>query len=204
MTMKQITQGACNRVPIWGALLIALVAFLSPIPAAAQGTDSALLRGIVMDASKSVVPGATVTMTNDATKVSQRATTDAMGRYIFNALPPASYTATVEMQGFKTLIQPNIVLMVGQQSDLDFTLAVGATTQTVEVTGAAPLVNTVSAALGTEVTNRYISEMPLMDRQIVNLSFLAPGVTTVTGKEGLRLQWTAQRHGGVSVGRCVG
>jgi len=183
--MKWIVKRARIKVSVFGALSIILVASLSPIPATGQGTDTALLRGTVMDASKGIVPGATVTMTNNGTKISQKTITDGMGRYIFNALPPASFTATVEMQGFKTLIQPNIVLRVGQQSDLDFTLAVGAVTQTVEVTGAAPLVNTVSAALGTEVTNRYISEMPLMDRQIVNLSFLAPGVTTVTGKEGL-------------------
>ena len=181
--MKVTKQRAQSVFPIWGALIVLLSAFLTPIPSRAQGTDSALVRGVVMDTSKGFIPGATVTMTNDGTKVSQTAVTDAMGRYIFNVLPPASYTATVKMEGFKTLEQPNIVLRVGQQSDLDFTLEVGAVTQTVEVKGAAPLVNTVSAALGTEVTNKYISDMPLMDRQIAGLSFLAPGVTTVTGQE---------------------
>ena len=181
--MKQMKRRPYRWVPVWGALLILLARILAPIPVHAQGFDSALVRGVVMDSSRAFIPGATVTMTNDGTKVVQTATTDAMGRYIFNVLPPASYTATVTMEGFKTLVQPNIVLRVGQQSDLDFTLAVGAVTQTVEVKGAAPLVNTVSAALGTEVTNKYISDMPLMDRQIVSLSFLAPGVTTVTGQE---------------------
>ena len=160
-----------------GVLVLALC--LVPVRARAQGTDTALVRGIVQDETGAVIPGATVTMTNDATKVIDRATTDQMGRYIFNALKPGTYTGTVEKSSFRTLARSNISLRVGQQTDLDFTLRVGPTTQIVEVTSAAPLLNTVSAATGTEVTNRYILELPLLDRDIATLSYLAPGVTQV-------------------------
>jgi len=160
-----------------GVLVLALC--LVPVRARAQGTDTALVRGIVQDETGAVIPGATVTMTNDATKVIDRATTDQMGRYIFNALKPGTYTGTVEKSSFRTLVRSNISLRVGQQTDLDFTLRVGPTTQIVEVTSAAPLLNTVSAATGTEVTNRYILELPLLDRDIATLSYLAPGVTQV-------------------------
>jgi len=163
-------------VPV-GVLVLALC--LVPVRARAQGTDTALLRGIVQDETGAVIPAATVTMTNDATKIIDRATTDEMGRYTFNVLKPGTYTGTVEKSSFRTLVRSNISLRVGQQTDLDFTLRVGPTTQIVEVTSAAPLLNTVSAATGTEVTNRYILELPLLDRDIATLSYLAPGVTQV-------------------------
>jgi hypothetical protein len=163
------------------ALLILLVAFLLPAPLSAQGIDTALLRGTVTDPSGAVMPNVTVTLTNSGTGVVDKMVTDPMGRYLFNTLRPASYTARVEGAGFKTLVQPGIVLRVGQQSDLDFVLQVGSATESIEVTAAPPLLNTVSGSLGTEVTNRYIVEMPLMDRSVVSLAYLAPGVTELTG-----------------------
>lgn len=119
-------------------------------------------------------------MTNLGTKVAEKRTTDEAGRYVFTDLKPAAYTATVEAAGFKTLVRDNIVLRVGQQTDLDLKLEVGEITQRVEVSAEAPLLNTVSGALGTEVTNKYITAMPLIDRDISTLSFLAPGVTEVS------------------------
>jgi hypothetical protein len=158
-----------------------LAASLLPTRAIAQGTDTALVRGSVSDSTGGVVPGATVTMTNDATGIAQKATTDAVGRYIFEVLKPASYTAKVEAQGFKTVMRAKIVLRGGDQTDIDFTLQVGSVTQIVEVSAAAPLLNTVSGALGTEVTNRYITDMPLFNRDISGLAYLAPGITEVAG-----------------------
>jgi len=169
------------RYWVLSVVSIFVVASLFPPSVAAQATYTAELRGAVKDASGALVPGARVTATNDETRVLQTRKTDEAGRYLFNALPPASYTIRVEASGFKALVRPNVVLRVSFQADLDFILEVGQMTQTVEVTGAAPLVNTVSAALGTEVTNRYITEMPLPDRDITSLAFLAPGVTEVAG-----------------------
>src|SRR5437773_1985991 len=137
----------------------------------AQGTDTALLRGTVTDPTGAVIPRATVTMTDDATRVSNRIATDSAGRYTFNALKPASYTATVEAQGFKSLIQPGIVLRVGQQTDLNFSLQVGHTTESVQVQATAPLLDTVSAALGTQVSRQYLINLPLIDRNIAELAY---------------------------------
>src|SRR5439155_835404 len=133
----------------------------------------------VPGASKGSVPPATVIATNGGTEVSEEVTTDEQGRYLFNTLQPAGYTVKVEAAGFKTVIQPNIVVRVGQQADLDFALAIGEITSTIEVTAAAPLLNSVSAALGQEVDNRYVTEVPLFNRLMLNLAFLAPGVTEV-------------------------
>ncbi len=84
---------------------------------------------------------------------------------------------TVEMRGFKTLIRPNVVLRVGQQTVLDFTLEVGSVTSTVEVRGSVPLLNSASAALGQVIDNKFITEMPIFDRQVAALAFLVPGIT---------------------------
>src|SRR5207245_6140111 len=119
-----------------------LAASLTASLASAQITATgALLQGTVQDTSGAAVPGATITIAKDATRVSEKASTDQAGRYIFNDLRPASYTMTIQAQGFKTVVRPNVVLRVNQQTALDFTLEVGSVTTTVEVKGQAPLLN---------------------------------------------------------------
>ncbi len=163
-------------------LLGLLIPSSSPDSAFAQATiNSAQLRGTVQDASQAAVPRATVVATNEGTNVSERVTSDEEGRFIFNKLQPASYTIKVEAVGFKTAVKSGVVLRVAQQSDLDFSLEVGEITTTVEVKAVAPLLNSVSAALSTQVDNRYITNVPLLGREIAQLAFLAPGVTTVQG-----------------------
>ena len=175
--MKSLGQ----KLSVVGVLTTAMVSSMVTMAAFGQATFTAQLRGTVQDVSKATVPRATVTLTNEATQVSEKITTDEQGRYIFNNVRPAEYTVKVEAAGFKAAVQSKVVLRVDQQADLDFTLEVGEITSTVEVTAAAPLLNSVSAALGQEVTNRYVTEVPLFDRNIVNLAFLAPGITEVGG-----------------------
>src|SRR5579871_6718733 len=155
-----------------------------------QSLDTALLRGTVSDSSGAVIPGATVTMTNIATGVSEKRPTDEAGRYLFSSLKAAPYTARVEAKGFKTLIRDNVVLRVGQQTDLDLKLEIGEISQRVEVTAEAPLLNTVSGALGTEVSGQYMINMPLEGRDYGPLVFLAPGTTEVSNAGGLALGGT--------------
>jgi len=164
-----------------GLLRLFFIVSIFPTAALAQANYTAQVRGVVQDTTNAVVPRATVTITNDGTQVPDKTTTDEMGRYIFNGLAPASYTMKVEVSGFKTVVRSNVVLRVGQQIDLDFTLQLGEITSTVEVTAESTMLNSVSAALGTEVTNRYIIDMPLAGRDISQLSFLAPGTTEVPG-----------------------
>jgi len=171
--------------------ILALVVLSFAVQLFGQGMDTALLRGTVKDSSGAVIPGVTVIMTNVATGVAEKRPTDAAGRYLFGDLRPATYTATVEATGFKTLIQENIVLRVGQQTDLDLTLEVGEISQKVEVTAESPLLNTVSGALGTEVSGQYMINMPLEGRDYGPLVFLAPGTTEVAGAGGLQLGGTA-------------
>src|SRR5438552_16385840 len=108
-----------SRQRVLSVVSIFVMASLFPPSMAAQATYTAELRGTVTDASGALVPGATVTATNDETKVLQTRKTDEAGRYLFNALPPASYTIRVEASVFTILVRPNVVLRVGFQTDLD-------------------------------------------------------------------------------------
>src|SRR5262245_33555994 len=125
-----------------------LSAFLWSLPALAQATFKAQLRGTVSDSTGAIVRDATVTLTNQATAVSSTVKTDADGRYIFNNLTPASYDVQVEASGFKATRQTNVVLRVGQQSELDLKLDVGAVSASVVVTGDPVLLNSASPELG--------------------------------------------------------
>ncbi|MFN7993134.1 MAG: carboxypeptidase-like regulatory domain-containing protein [Bryobacteraceae bacterium] len=163
------------------AALVMLLAVCIVFTANGQGGDTAQVRTTVTDSTGASIPAAKVSMTNEGTGVAVNLPTDQSGLCIFNTLQPASYTVKVQAEGFKAAEQQHVVLRVGQQLDLQFSLEVGAVSQTMVVEGQAPLINTVSGALGTEVTNRYIIDMPLLDRSLTSLSFLAPGVTEVTG-----------------------
>jgi len=173
-----------NRVckSSWCARLWIVVAACSIVSGSASPQaryTGVLLQGTVRDPSGAVVPGATLTMSDDATKIEQKTTTDQAGRYIFTNLGPASYTMTITAPGFKTLVRPKVVLSVGQQTDLDLTLEVGSTTTVVEVKAAAPVLNSASAELGQVVENRLINDLPILGRQVINLPLIVPGVTEV-------------------------
>ncbi|HEY6180862.1 MAG TPA: carboxypeptidase-like regulatory domain-containing protein, partial [Terriglobales bacterium] len=161
--------------------LLLLSASFWSVPAWAQATFKAQLRGSVTDATGAVVRDAAVTLTNQATAVSSTVKTDTDGRYIFNNLAPASYDIQVEASGFKATRQTNVVLRVGQQSELDLKLDVGAVSASVVVTGDPVLLNSASPELGQEVTSRYVTEVPLFDRDLSKLAYLAPGVTESQG-----------------------
>ena len=169
-----------SRNGVYQVFVVLLFVFF-PTSSQAQSTYTAQLRGTVKDSTGAVVPKVTITITNPATQVSETVVTDEVGRYIFTALKPASYTIKVEALGFKTIVRSHVELRVSQQTDLDFTLELGEITETVQVSSESTLLNTVSATLGTEVTNRYIVDMPLLDRGLTQLTFLAPGVTEVPG-----------------------
>src|SRR5712692_4797205 len=149
-----------------------------------QATTSAQLGGTIHDATGAVVPEARLTITNEATNIAERTTSDQAGRYVFNDLRPATYTVTVEAAGFKTTVQAEIVLRVSQKTDLDFALELGDVSTRVEVQGSAPLLESASSSLSQEVDNRYVTQVPLLNRQMDGLVYLAPGVTQSNGSQG--------------------
>ncbi len=161
------------------SVCLATLAFL-PI-AYSQGSYQAQVRGTVTDQSSAVVMNATVTITNVGTNITQTAKTDDHGQYFFTGLRPATYTVKAEASGFKISEKQNVVLQVDQQTSVDFVLHPVSVNETIEVTQTAPLLDTESATLGTEISNEYVHELPLMNRNFFGLTFLSAGVTEVAG-----------------------
>ncbi len=163
-----------HTLPLFSVLLL-------PCLALGQANFTAQLRGTVHDATGALVPGAKLEIANSATGVVTKSTADDAGRYIFNDLQPGSYSVTVAAAGFNKLVQSGVDLRVSQQSVLDFQLQVGSTSTSVEVNAAAVLLNSANAELGQEITGRYLTEIPLNNRSIEKLAYLAPGVSESQG-----------------------
>jgi hypothetical protein len=164
------------------ASLLCCAAVLSvAIGALCQASYTAQVRGVVKDQSGAMVTNATITITNDATGISTTAHSDASGLYVLTGLRPAVYTIKADIPGFRAAEQRNVVLQVDQQTTIDFELHPMGVSTTVEVTQAAPLLDTESAAMSTDVTNEYVRDIPLYGRSMFGLVFLAGGVTETTG-----------------------
>ena len=157
-------------------LLSALFSFLliASGPAAAQ-VDRGAIVGIVTDPSGARVSNAEVTITNRDTGQPIRLTTDDEGNYKASLLKIGPYSVAATKQGFETTVQANVDVAVNQSVRVDLVLKLGAASQTVEVTGAAPLLQTESSSLGTIETERRISELPLNGRNFIQLAYLGPG-----------------------------
>ena len=157
--------------------LIALICALS-IPAAAQ-VATAELSGSVLDSTGAAVANAKVTATNVATNVAREITTDASGNYILSFLQPGDYRLSVEAPGFRKLVQTGVTLQINQQARVNLTLELGEVSQTLEVTGQAPLLESESSSLGTVVNQKLVNDLPLNGRNFIQLATLSPGVNGV-------------------------
>jgi hypothetical protein len=163
--------------------LLSLVLFVPCwlVMAVAQASYTSQIRGTISDQTGAVIHDATVAITNDATAIALTTKTDATGAYILTGLRPATYTLRVEAAGFRTAERTNVVLAVDQQTTLNIVLQPASASTTVMVTEAAPLLDTESASLGTDVTNEYVRDIPLFNRSFYGLVYLSGGVTETTG-----------------------
>ncbi len=159
-------------------LAITLAAATSAL---AQGSYEAQVRGQVTDQSGAVMVNSTVSIINDGTNITQTAHTNEHGEYFFTGLRPDVYTVKVQVSGFRVSEKKNVVLQVDQQTTVDFVLHPLGVSETMEVTETAPLLDTESATLGTNISNEYVHELPLANRSFFGLTFLAAGVTEVAG-----------------------
>ena len=164
--------------------LFAIVLLLVSISASAQVTTATLV-GLVRDNSGAVIPGASVVATHEGTGVSREGVSDANGEFVFAALPAGPYTVRIELSGFKTISQRGIPLGAGQTLRQSFTLEVGAMSETVTVTGEAPLVQTAMSLQADSLGSQEVRELPVNRRNLTNLIGLAAGVVvTGTGAAG--------------------
>ncbi len=99
----------------------------------------------------------------------------------FSALAAGNYEVEVSHEGFEATKQSGITLAVGQEAVVNITLQIGSTTQTVQVTAEAPLVNTTNGTLGAVINEQKVEDLPLNGRNYTELNFLQPGLTRLQG-----------------------
>lgn len=157
-----------------------LFVLFSTLTALSQ-TSTTEITGTVRDATGAIVPGASVLLTNESTGVPQRQITTASGVYAFAAIPAGSYAVKIEARGFKTLNRTNNTVLVNTPATIDVVLEVGATSESVEVSGAAEALQTSNATIGNVVEQKAISTLPLNGRNPLNLIMYEPGVVQRSG-----------------------
>jgi len=136
----------------------------------------ATLQGTITDPSKGVVAGAEVVLRNVDTAVERRTTTDGLGHYLFQFLPPGNYSLTTRVRGFKTDVRDGIKLSLSENVRSDIELAVGQTTETISVMGDVARVETESSSLGSVVRKEIIESLPLKGHSSLFMFTLATGV----------------------------
>lgn len=156
-------------------VLLLAVNLLLVTPLVAQSPNGTI-SGIVHDPSGAVIAGAEIIVVNDATNVQYSTKTNNEGIYVVPNLQPGPYRIQVARIGFKTLIKPNILLHVQDALGINFTLPMGAASETVTVQGGAPLINTASAAVSTVIDRQFLENLPLNGRSFNTLLQLTPGV----------------------------
>ena len=157
--------------------VLALLLTLVPSLAHAQ-FDAATVLGRITDQSGATVPGATVTLTNLATRIVAVAVTDESGAYQFLNVRVGTYRLEAELQGFATAIAPEVIVTVNARQRVDLSLQVGGLGETVEVTGAIRHLETDSSDRGQVITRAQIVNLPLNGRAYADLALLSPGVRT--------------------------
>ncbi len=149
--------------------IAASIMLLSSNPLHAQ-VDTGSIVGSVTDPSGAIVGGATVTLTNEGTNATLSVTVGSDGGYTFTPVRIGSYKIAATSQGFQTTERRNIVVNVGASVLINFVLKPGQVTETVEVTGATPVLETQEASVGQVINSRNVNNLPLNGR---NFTFLA-------------------------------
>jgi hypothetical protein len=148
-----------------------------------QATSGSVV-GTVTDSSGASVANTKLTLFNLSTADQQTLQTGDSGTYVFVNLVPGMYRLTAEHEGFQRMVRQPIEVNVQAQIRVDVALQVGATTQTVEVGAAAPLLETENASLSTEIDSKQVADLALNGRNVMNLIELVPGVMQGTGAIG--------------------
>ncbi len=164
-----------SALSVWGILL-----FLACGLATAQ-VETARITGTVSDSTGAVIPGAKITFIHVATNTTFTMETDAEGRYVSPPLRIGEYRVEAEAPGFKRFVRSGVVLQINQTAVLNITLELGAVTETVEVSAAAPLLETTQAAQGQVIDNQRVVNLPLNGRNYIQLALLSQGAVQPIG-----------------------
>jgi hypothetical protein len=158
--------------------LVVLIVIFGALSANAQDSSTGALRGTVFDTAGARIQGATIALVNAATGIRYSAITNAEGNYFFELLPPGDYTARAEFVRMSPQFSPPLHIDVGGTSTLDFKLAIAGATETMTISGAPQMIETLPSAVSAVIEEKAIEGLPLNGRRFTDLALLAPGVTT--------------------------
>jgi outer membrane receptor protein involved in Fe transport len=158
------------------SVVVLLLGLLVSATVMAQ-VDMGSISGVIHDPSGAAIPNANVTLTNDGTNIAVSTTTGSEGRYTFSPVKIGRYSISASASGFRTVKQNNVTVDVQQQREVDISLTIGQTTETVVVEAAPPLLQTLDASVGQVVEEKAINNLPLNGRNFTFLAQLSAGVT---------------------------
>jgi hypothetical protein len=196
--MGKISLPGCRAAARAFVLLLGVTSLLSlgiATSLSAQSTGGRI-RGTVIDPSGGAVSAAKLTITNEATGAQRQTESGSSGDYIFLEVSVGTYDIEASQQGFKKYLRKGLIVNLNEVVSLDIPLQLGGGSETVEVTGAPPLVDTTSTQLGAVVNERAVSQLPLAQRDAYQLLQLQPGVQSQVG---LDTVYGSDRAGVVSV-----
>ncbi len=186
-----------------GKSAVSLLILLGLISADLCGQNTAELRGTVVDQTGAVLPGVSITLTQKNSNQERRQFTDSGGSYVFAFLGNGHYSLRAEFSGFKSQVRDGITLQVGQRSQVDLSLEVGAIDEKVTVTEDLSLMRTTNAEISEVISNQRLADLPLNGRQFVQLTLLSDNVyLTPIGTRGAALAQTGRQV--VIAGQRVG
>src|SRR5215510_10566424 len=151
------------------AVAVLLLSGLLSTDVFAQGASTASIAGVVVDTGGGVVPGADVTITNNGTKETFSAVTSGQGVFSVPSLITGTYTVTVSLQGFKTVVLNNVIVNAGVPASVRAVLEVGGLAEQVVVQSTTEVVQTQSAAVTTTFNTQQVSRLPLSSRSAADL-----------------------------------
>src|SRR3984957_2826004 len=191
-----------NNVTVLRAVEILIFALALGLVGVAQ-VERATITGAITDRNGAIVPDAAVRITNEGTNETASLQTDSAGEYTASNLNPGSYTVEIEKTGFSKHINKGFIVQVGQTARLDVVLDVGSVSQSVEVTGAIPVLQSENASVGQVIAPTAIQQLPLNGRNLTQLAVIAPGVTGLnyapTGTIGSGIRPDELRPGGTTI-----
>ena len=140
--------------------------------------ETGSLTGTIKDAQGAVLPGTHLSLTNNASGVSQVAVSTSTGTYVFESVNAGTYTLLAEHAGFQKYVTQDVQIHVAQALNIDLNLQIGTLLEQVTVTAAAPLLQTENASIGQTIQGQEINDLPLNGRNWASLAQLSAGVTT--------------------------
>jgi hypothetical protein len=163
-----------NKDLICGASLPLALALLCALAAVAHGQSyQGGLRGSLHDNAGNALSNVTLTLTNEATRLTRTTVTNANGEYVFDRVDPGKYKLEATSGGFKKL-ERSVVIETQQQLLLDLVMEVGAVTETVVITDDAPLIESANASVGQVITKQFLSDLPNTGRNPFSLAAISP------------------------------